>query len=167
MRRTLTALVCLAIPLAAACGGTSTHASNAGTSPAPPASLAQARSDAGTSNTNPPHFSGSSGSSWCDFARQVDDSTKMREDFSKDPKSWLQTANSLLARAESEAPSAISNDMHTLVEGIKVLTKALADVNYDFTKITPAQVSSLENPNMVAASQHIVAYDQQVCGVKD
>ena len=51
--------------------------------------------------------------------------------------------------------------------GIKVLTKALADVNYDFTKITPAQVSSLENPNMVAASQHIVAYDQQVCGVKD
>src|SRR6516162_2530632 len=139
MRRTLIALVCLAIPLAAACGGTSTHPTTAGTSSARPASVAKAGAAAGTSGANPPHFSGNSGGSWCDFARQVEDSTRMSQDFTRNPRGSVDTANSLLARAESEAPTAISNDVRTLAEGLKALTKALADANYDFTRITPAQ----------------------------
>ena len=167
MRRTLVALVCLAIPLAAACGGTSTHATTAGTSPALPSSVAKAGTDASTSSANAHNLSGNSGGSWCNFARQVEDSTRMSQDFTRNPKGAVDTANSVLAKAESEAPTAISNDVRTLAEGLKALSKALADANYDFTWITPAQARALAPPDMQVASQHIVSYDQQVCGVKD
>lgn len=177
MRRTLVILACL-VPFAAACGGGSSHstaaapvASAGGSENTSPSSsvFAAAPMPGGvveTTTTKPPTFSGSSGSSWCDLARQVENSTKVSDEFTKDPKSWLNTATSLLNQAESRAPSAISRDVHTVADAVKVLGQALASAGYDFTKISPAQISGLQDPKLAAAGQRITAYDQQVCGTK-
>jgi hypothetical protein len=181
MRRTLVALACL-IPFAAACAGSSRHSTTApavapGGAPAAAAGGAPASSSASTASdgsnglvesttTKPPHFSGSSGSSWCDLARQVDDSTKVSQEFTKDPKGWMDTANSVLNRAESRAPSAINGDVHTIAGAFKTFSSAVASAGYDFTKVNQAQLSALADPKIEAAGQRIVAYDQQVCGTK-
>lgn len=166
MRRLLIPLLLTALPLAA-CGGGSSSAktASAGATKSTVSTLAggQVGATATTASTKPPNFSGNSGSSWCDLDRSLQNSTQLQNAM-KDPHTWASQLDSIASSAENKAPGAIKDDVKTVVSALRVLEKALSDANYDFTKVNPAQLSSLNTPNLTAAADRITAYDKQVCG---
>ena len=60
---------------------------------------------------------------------------------------------------------AIKADAKTLVDAVKQYENALRGVNYDFTKLTPAQLQAFRDPNVASAGTRVTAYLTQVCHV--
>ena len=164
MRRLLIPLVVTAV-LLGACGGGGSAIS---TKPAGQA-VATKPTGAGpagvTSTTSAPQFSGSGGSSWCDYDRQLQNSTQFQNLY-KDPHGWVSAVNSVVGQVESKAPGVIKADVATIVEGLHVVIAAVVADNYDFSKITPAQMAPLQDLKFKAAGDRVTAYDKQVCGTK-
>ena len=67
-------------------------------------------------------------------------------------------------KALSKAPSEIKADVQVLVATTAQLDAALAKVNYDFTKITPADEAALDSPAFTAAESKLEAYVKAHCG---
>jgi hypothetical protein len=167
MRR-MFAMLALAPVLLVACGGggstKATKAATSGTTAASSSPTSGSGSSGQAAATTVPKFSGNSGSGWCDLVRSFKDNTKL-QDISKDPKGWVTAANSAIDKVNSNAPSAIKDDIHTIVTALRAMMKVLADDNYDFKKITPDQVKAFSDPTFADASTRVDAYDKQVCGV--
>ena len=164
MRRALIPLA-LAIVILSACGGSSNKAAvsanNSATTAAGGGSATTV--SGGTATTKPPSFSGSSNSNYCDTARRIESSQKINP--TTDLKTAYQQFDKDASLFISIAPGPIKADARTLVDGVKKFEAALAAVNYDVTKIDPATIASLQDPNFKAAADRVVAYDKQVCGL--
>jgi hypothetical protein len=67
------------------------------------------------------------------------------------------------------APSSLQSSYKTLFKDINALYADLAKSNYNFEKLTKAQIASFEAMSraMAPASAKINAYNKNVCGVKD
>jgi len=70
-----------------------------------------------------------------------------------------------LQHAADIAPQAIKSDFEVFINAFAPYLKALADANYDYTKIKPSSVQGLQSSTFQAASQHIVQYLSQVCHI--
>jgi len=156
-----------------AAGSLKTAASSAGSSAASAASSAagaagqQVSSAVGGAASNlgtkPPSFSGSSSSQYCDYARQIQNSTKL-----KDPanlKAAFAEFDSVAPKFVSLAPSAIKADAQTLVDSARSLEKALQAANWDVTKVDPTALQTVQDPKVQASNDRVDAYDAQVCGL--
>jgi hypothetical protein len=148
----------LGLLVTAACGSSSSTKTASATS----SSVAGVVSS--TASTSAPHFSGSSSSKFCDQARNLNDQTKLNP--SGDLKTAFAHFDELANQVLSSAPSAIKGDMSTLVEGLRTLKNALAAANYDYSKMDPNAIKSLQDPKFQASSQRVEAYLTQVCGIK-
>jgi hypothetical protein len=166
MRRLLIPLLITAVPLAA-CGGGSSTAAKTVTPAAATSTVASGHfgATATTASTKALSFSGNSRSSWCDLDRSLQNSAQFQNSL-KDPRAWASQLDSVISKVEAKAPGPIKSDVQTLIAGLRVLEKALADANYDFAKVNPAHMSGLNSPSLTAASDRIIAYDKQVCGTK-
>ena len=140
----------------AACGGGSSTKTSASVTTSLGATL-----PTGPSTTA--HFSGSSSSTFCNQVRSLQNTTKVNP--SADLKTTFQAFDSVASQVGSSAPSAIKADIVILIEGLRKLRDALAAANYDFTKVDPATLQSLQDPKFKASTDRVNAYVQQVCGV--
>jgi hypothetical protein len=150
----------------AACGSSSKGSTGSVTSA--PGSSGATTSSPGGGSTTTIKLSGSSSSNFCDLARADD---KAFSNFNptglsaSDLKKQFENLGPALQQAADKAPSAIKSDFETFVNAFKPYLKALADANYDFTKIQPSSVSGLESPAVKTASDHIEQYFTQVCHI--
>lgn len=67
------------------------------------------------------------------------------------------------------APSSLQSSYKLLFKDINLLYADLAKANYNFTKLSKAQIASFEalSKTMEGPSNKITAYNKNVCGVKD
>jgi hypothetical protein len=67
------------------------------------------------------------------------------------------------------APSSLQSSYKTLFKDINALYADLAKANYNFEKLSKAQIAAFEamSKAMEPATTKIDAYDKNVCGVKD
>jgi hypothetical protein len=67
------------------------------------------------------------------------------------------------------APSSLKSSFQLLFKDVNALYADLAKVNYNFEKLSKAQIAAFESSShtMTTASNKINAYDKNVCGVKD
>jgi hypothetical protein len=67
------------------------------------------------------------------------------------------------------APSALQSSYKAIFKDINVLYADLAKANFDFEKLSKAEIAAFEasSKSMTAASNKINAYNKNVCGVKD
>ncbi len=115
------------------------------------------------SSTTQPTFSGSTNSKFCVLARQF--STTINGNVAQDPKTLFQEFDAQSAQFLALVPSAIKGDAETVVNALHQLEVSFQAVDYDVTKITPAQLAPLQNPNFASAAAGINTYDAQVCGI--
>jgi len=69
----------------------------------------------------------------------------------------------------SVAPSSLQASYKTLFNDINLLYADLSKANFNFEKLTKAQIAAFEalSRKMAPASDKITAYNKNVCGVKD
>jgi hypothetical protein len=67
--------------------------------------------------------------------------------------------------ALSNTPSAIRPDAMIVLTALDSLYKALTAANYDYTKIDPTAVASLDSPAFKTAEAHLEAYVKTTCGI--
>jgi len=69
----------------------------------------------------------------------------------------------------SVAPSSLQASYKTLFNDINLLYADLSKANFNFEKLTKAQITAFEalSRKMAPASDKITAYNKNVCGVKD
>jgi hypothetical protein len=151
---------------ATACGSSSKNSTGSVTS-APGSTTASTTGPSGSgTTTTTTKLSGSSSSDFCDLARADEkafsganaaslSSENLKKDFAN--------LGPALQHAADVAPKAIKSDFEVFINAFKPYLKALADANYDFTKIKPSSVTGLESPGVQAASDHIQQYFTQVC----
>jgi len=67
------------------------------------------------------------------------------------------------------APSSLQSSFKLLFQDVNKLYADLAAANFNFEKLSKAQIASFEASSkiMEGASNKITAYDKNVCGVKD
>jgi len=157
MRRFAPPLVLIALLVV----GCSSSASKTTTTLAP--ATASGQSGGQSATTKPPSYSGSSSSHYCELGRQVESSSHINP--TANLKTSFQNFDKVANEFVSVAPAQIKGDAQTLVAGVKRLETVLQAANYDYTKINPADLQSLSNPQLAAAATRIAAYDSQVCGI--
>ena len=165
----LVVLFLLAVVAVSACGSSSkTPAASNSTSPSASNPSSSRPGGSSGANTTAPKLSGDSGSSFCDLARH-DESAFSGLSFvgstPADLKKLDQNIGPALSEAESKAPSAIKGDMQTFATAYNNVVKALSDVNYDYTKLSPATIATLGTPQVKAATNHLDQYLKQVCNI--
>jgi hypothetical protein len=116
-----------------------------------------------TASTTAPSSSGSSNSRYCQLATSVVANSHAQP--SPDPKATFANFDSEASQFLSLAPSAIKADAQTLVDGIRHYEQVLTNANFDYTKLTPADLQSLQDPKFQNAASRVAAYGAQVCGI--
>jgi hypothetical protein len=151
---------------ATACGSSSKSAT--GTSTSAPGSSGGSTSPSDSGSTTTIKLNGSGSSDFCDLARADDKAFSNFDPTSvsaADLKKQFENLAPALQQAADKAPSEIKGDFETFVNAFKPYLQALADANYDFSKINPTSVSGLESPAVQTASDHIEQYFEQVCHI--
>jgi hypothetical protein len=82
-----------------------------------------------------------------------------------DPKAQILAARAVSNKMVSSAPAAIKSDVQVLVKASNVMYDALAKVNYDYSKLNPADMAGMSAPDVAAAEQHLLAYVKGTCGI--
>ncbi len=147
---------------ATACGSSSK--TSTGTATSAPGST----SPSGGGSTTTIKLKGSSSSDFCDLARADDKAFSNVNPTglsTSDLKKQFENLGPALQQAADKAPKEIKGDFQTFINAFKPYLQALADANYDFTKIKPSSVTGLESPAVRAASNHIEQYFTQVCHI--
>jgi hypothetical protein len=119
----------------------------------------------GAGSTTTPSFTGSKSSKYCELARQLPSPATADLTDAAKMKALFQQFDTFAAQFLAVVPAAIKTDADTVVNGLKQLETSLKAVNYDVTKVDPSALSSLTDPNFIAATDRIDAYDSQVCGI--
>ena len=108
----------------------------------------------------------SSSSSFCNLARADDKAFSNFDPTGKSAaelKQRFQNLEPALQKAADQAPAEIKGDFQTFVNAFKPYLQALADANYDFSKLRASSVAELESPKVQAASDRIGQYFTRVC----
>jgi hypothetical protein len=113
---------------------------------------------------------GHSGSSFCEDAR-VEKSQENAEiaALTKDtPAEMAQYVTKELGDFGAfiaAAPASIKGDLQTAYTYTKTFFAELKAANYDYSKLTPSETTSLTNPKFTAANKAIANYLQTACGI--
>ncbi len=78
-------------------------------------------------------------------------------------KSAMQEASAAISDAQGKAPEEIRSDVAVLSRGFQQFVTILEQANYDFTKLTLAQVQQLQTPEFTAAGQRVDTYLHDHC----
>jgi hypothetical protein len=169
-RRMLVLVIALVAVAASACGSSSNKSGGSSVTTTTTSLAAGSGSTAAVSgSTTSTSFTGSSGSSFCDFARQAQAAFAGRGTGGlrtpQQLKTLYQNVGPVLDHARSIAPGAIKADFDTFVHGYSQFLSAFAAANYDYTKVSRTALQAIGTSQMTAASQHITQYMRQVCGI--
>jgi hypothetical protein len=102
-------------------------------------------------------------SEWCDINTRVDSLGVVGPGavFAEDGMSGFLD---IIDEVEDRAPDEIKDDIAVIGEFMSDFNDMLAEVDYDFLALTPAQLETLEDPAVEAASDNISAYADDNCG---
>jgi hypothetical protein len=151
----------------AACGSSSKTSTGSVTS-APGSSTESTGSPGAAGTTTTIKLSGSSSSNFCDLARADDKAFSSSSPAGVSPsdlKKQYENLGPALQQAADKAPSAIKGDFQVFLNAFKPYLQALADANYDVTKLNVSSLQGLDSPAVDAASNHIEQYFTQVCHI--
>ncbi len=165
------------LAVAAACGGGEGAATTAADTPPevtttlpPDTTVAPDTTEAGPDTTE--DFSGSSGSDWCELARQAEDVDSLVSAdnlFSGEPAAVEQALTDLLAfydRAERVVPSEIAADFEILKSAFDRFYQELEQYDFDIISYFEAgEGTAFEDPGFAEAGERIGAYTADVCGI--
>lgn len=140
---------CLTLVIGACGGGSNTGATGSG----------------GNNNT-----SGGSGggSNFCAEMRKADSAARATQVANIDQaglRNNYTTWMAALAPLPAIAPAEIKADMTLFVQTEMKVNAELAKINYDFNKVGPEIVSLLADTKFLAASDRLVRYSKDVCGI--
>jgi hypothetical protein len=154
--------VALTVVLAVGCSSSKGSSSTATTLTTVTPATPGVTGAAGPSTTTP-SFSGSKNSKYCNLARQF--SSTLNPNLSGDPKTLFQQFDSLASQYLALVPPEIKGDAQTVIGAIRQLETKIKAVNYDLTKLAPADLAPVQDPKFTASANRIDAYDSQVCGL--
>jgi len=77
----------------------------------------------------------------------------------------VQRYQALKGSVLKSAPGAIKGDLVTLFGAVDKMYSALAAANYDYSKLDPSVLTSLEDPAVATAEQHVNDYIKTTCGI--
>ena len=108
-----------------------------------------------------------------DFCKSLSQSLKDTTSLSPRPttgnpsdlKALVEKAKQQVSGIVSAAPSAIKDDVQTLVNASESYYDALSSANYDLSKVDISKVRVLLSSNVQQASQRVSAYIQSHCGI--
>jgi hypothetical protein len=122
------------------------------------------------------HLRSANGSTYCKLLTSYDKKQNAANKALETPgaaKAAMETAYKNLKPEENlilgVAPSSLKSSFELVFKDVNTLYADLAKANFDFEKLTKAQIAAFESSStkMTAASNKITAYDKNVCGVKD
>jgi hypothetical protein len=158
------------VGLLAGCSSKKTAASTTGsTASTSPAAAAVTSAAAALPSETPTKVVATGGGKFC---QQVADS--LNKDNAADIaggtdattiKQDVQNEQALESQILKAAPNAIKPDLVTIFGTTDKLYAALAKANYDYSKLDPTSIGSLESPDVTAAEQHITSYMKDTCGI--
>jgi hypothetical protein len=106
------------------------------------------------------------GGKFCtELATAMNSSAASAESAGTDPKAQILAARAATNKIVGDAPKAIKSDVQLLVTASNAMYDALAKVDYDYSKLTAADMAGLSAPNVAAAEQHLQAYVKGTCGI--
>jgi hypothetical protein len=151
---------------ATASGGTTSPAAGSTTVSTPAASTSAASTSAAASSVN----LGSGGGSFCDLARseKAAESTEAGAFATDKPAQLEKLEEADLAKLPiylAHAPSSIKPALTVVVKATEKIFDELKAVNFDYTKLGAADLSSFESPAFDAANKKITAYLSTVCKI--
>lgn len=161
MRRLALSLAMTAVLGLTACSGGSSGKSPAASAP----TTAPAGSASSTVDTA---FTGQGSTQFCTLLRALNDNTDRVAPSLTDPNALRQALLNVqigIRQASSLAPAEIRPDIDLLSGVYADVVAALEQVNFDFTKISPAALSRLSAPEMQTAATRVQAYSANVCKV--
>jgi hypothetical protein len=163
--RTSVLMLALLTIAAAACGSSSNKGAGSSSSTTVGSANGSTITSSPSGPTTSTSFTGSSGSSFCDYGRraQAAFSGSAAARTPQQLRTLYANLGPILDHAHSLAPDAIRPDFDIYVTGYRQLVKVIAAANYDVTKVSRTAVQAVETPQVTAASQHIAQYFQQVC----
>jgi len=106
------------------------------------------------------------GGKFCtELATAMNSSAASAAQAGTDPKAQILAARAATSKIVGDAPGAIKSDVQLLVKASNAMYDALAKVNYDYSKLTPADTAGLSAPDVAAAEQHLQDYVKGTCGI--
>jgi hypothetical protein len=135
-------------------------------------SLSNPTTTPSSTSSAPPVSSGGglSDASFCAFAKaQQANAAKEAKEFEGDTPqqlgAFVQKTLGQLQEFASSAPSAIKPDVAAAVVADQKVFAALKNANYDYRKLSPAALESVDTPAFRKASADIAAYLKDKCGI--
>jgi hypothetical protein len=120
-------------------------------------------------STTPTKVVATGGGKFCqEVASSINNSAAQEAEATSAPtsiKQDIQNEQAVEAQVLKESPSAIKPDLLTIFGATDKLYAALAAANYDYSKIDPTQLSTLDSPQIMTAEQNIETYVKNTCGV--
>lgn len=108
------------------------------------------------------------GAAFCELARGYSERLAKLIPSLGDPgtlRQLLADSGPIIQQAEAAAPPDIKPDVTLLANSSRELLVLLERVDFDFTKVPPAEVSRIQTPEVQAAGQRLAAYTRDVCRV--
>ncbi|WP_375476783.1 hypothetical protein [uncultured Jatrophihabitans sp.] len=153
-------------------GGSSGSSGGSGSAPTSSGSAANTSASSSTAPTtgDTTAVAIGGGGSFCGLARaEKANSAKAATAYTGSSPAQLkkleETAMSQLPVFAAQAPSAIRPAVNTLVTAEQKLFKVLKSANFDFRKINPTALTSLESPAFTKATTTIDSYLTKVCHI--
>ena len=145
-------------------GGTKTAASTSAADSAAPAVGSAAPAVDSAAGAAPVKATG--GGKFCtELAAAMNSSAASAATAGTDPKAQILAARAATNKIVGDAPGAIKSDVQLLVKASNAMYDALAKVDYDFSKLTPADTADLSAPDVAAAEQRLQSYVKGTCGI--
>ena len=149
-----------------ACGSSSKSSDSSSTTASSPPTSAPVAVTPTTAETFT--FTGSSDSTFCAEMRADEGAFRSTNIATKTPpqvKALYMDLVPKLESAASHAPTELTGDFATFVTAYKQLVKALAAAQYNYENLDPTTISTLDTPQVQAASGRIQQYMTQVCKI--
>lgn len=119
-----------------------------------------------SSSSTSPSAHGLSAADFCAKIQNEADAFRFTSVAGKSPEDLKSTYSTLadrLERLESQAPNEIKDDLSTFVTFSKRIRAALADANYDPTKLSFSDLAGLFSTQTLTAIRHISTYISENC----
>jgi hypothetical protein len=154
--------IALIAVMATACGGAKAKVAAAGAGDATAADSSAVGSAAGVAPVK-----ATGGGSFCKlYAASVNSATRDAAAAApEDTKARIEVARSDAHEALNIAPAEIKKDVALLIDVSDKMYSALAKAGYDYSKLTPADMTAFSTPEVTAAEEHLTAYIKGTCGI--
>jgi hypothetical protein len=125
------------------------------------------RSTTSTTEVVVPVFAGEADSEYCRLAGEL--ITVDLEDAPESLRAFYERFDESADQLAELAPDDIAEDVERFVAGVRSIREPLEAAGFESSKLDPAEVPVLQDPEFPASGNRVVAYSQQVCaeGIPD